>query len=386
MLSKLKKALGFGNVSDDDLISDDPDVRTPDNSSFNTDIEPEVTVGTEDINKTTRRIFTHIIDEFNKALPSFLAQSVDPEREKEALYNTLSADLKAHLSALEKDANRRVENSWRAEREKLQKELKNISDTAKDIEAKRSELKSQQLSSDRQRRALSERVRELEKQVAGLEADKEQLDLEIKSMLNKVKVSQVYEKECQSLREQVASLQSDLNNRRVELSGDRSPAQSDFDESKHNEALMELERLKAVEADYNSIVDKMTQVEGQMSKYAEVLESKDAKIGSLSKELTRLNKEFDKVKKSRSDLEEELSGVRSELAEARKSNKPAVEETPKSNKHKSRRVALPEDDDILNDTDWIVNAPNNRSKSSNKAERSKQKKSTTRDDGQMSLW
>lgn len=412
MFNKLKKALGFGpGDENDELITDDPEVPQ-DNVSALT-FNPQAVAsdaGTADTEATVKEIFEHVVEHFNKTLPDFLKNSVDPEKEKKYLYETLSADVKAHLAALESNVHARVGESWRAEREKLQTELKTLSKTAKDIEAKRNELKTAQLSSERQRRAMTERIHELEKQMLALEAEKEQVDLENKSMLNKVKVAGVYEKDNEALREQIAALQAELNNRKVGNAGagdeetvftapepqiiDPNPELQEKIEALNaeNAELKEnIEKLREIEAEHKEMVGKMDEIDKNLSKINEAHNSKEIKIKGLKKELYEANrnledmkKELDAARKEIDETHKKLEAANKEIAETEELKKAKPE---KSNyKEKTENpITFREDDDILNDTDWIVQ-PKSETKNNRNRDKSKTKKNSDFDDGQMSLW
>ncbi len=70
--------------------------------------------------------------------------------------------------------------------------------------------KQAQLSAERQKRALSERVHDLESKVLKLEADCEQYDLEKKSLMNKLKVASVKEDDIEAMRNENQDLRLQL--------------------------------------------------------------------------------------------------------------------------------------------------------------------------------
>lgn len=406
MLDKLKKIFGFGDIEEqDELIADDPDLKSPAESPFAPVGESQSGAPLNaDATEVTGRIFDRVLVVFNDSMPDFLKKSVDPERQKQALYEALSDDIKAHLKSLESSVTARLDEAWRSERERLQTDIKNISQTAKDIEAKRAELKTQQLSADRQKRAMSERIHDLEKQVLAIEAEKEQLELENKSMINKVKVAQVYEKDMEAMREQVASLQAELNNRRVgaevpdgaEISIDsekeiaalreekarlkeeklrveqeKSQLSDESRKTAQEKAKLEEEnkRLSKIEEEYNQLIEHLDTVEHQMTLIEKVTEEKDSKIASLREQLKKATDNLDRRTR-------ELEKLKAEFDSAHGEPEPPREPAP---------MTMPADDDILNDTDWIVR-PSNKQPSAQKFERNKNKKPNRNEDGQMSLW
>lgn len=155
-------------------------------------------------------IFNHVLEIFNKALPDFLSSTVDPEAQKKYLFDTLDASVKEYISNLSKSVAEETRRQWKADREKIQAQLLELTELAKKSEEKINEAKSLQLSAERQKRAFAERVHDLENQIAKLEADREQLQLENRSLINKVKVNSVQEGDMESLRNEIATLQQQL--------------------------------------------------------------------------------------------------------------------------------------------------------------------------------
>lgn len=382
MFSKLKKAFGFGAADErDDLISDDPDVRIHTGEPFSIDGAGKAVLE-ESPDEVTARIFEHVIAVFNESLPDFLQKSVDPERERKMLYEALSDDIKAHLKRLEGSVNDRINESWRSEREKMQAEVKTLTQNAKDIEAKRNELKTQQLSSERQKRAMNERIHDLERRLLASEAEKEQIELENKSMLNKVKVAQVYEKDMEEMRAMIEQLQSDLKDARA----GKMPKPEVVDPNP--DLLKKIEELEKTNADNKTLLDKLAVLEEenekllrqfeiiekeQMPQFEAVVKSKDDKIEKLSRELTQANEALDATQK-------ELAEFKKNPPKATSADLPASEFTP------DQPMVMPEDDDILTDTDWMVQPSTPKiSKSQPKPEKGRSKKQNL-EDGQMSLW
>lgn len=385
MFDKLKKALGFGTIDEnDELLDDDKDRQQPVSTAQfaydNVDTAEDPSVSVED---TVHEIFEHVVARFNEALPDFLRKSVDPEKEQKLLHETLSDDVKAHLSRLEDSVAKRVEGAWRAEREKLQHELKEMSRSAKDIEAKRNELRTQQLSADRQKRAMTERIHELEKQLLTSEAEKEQLELENKSMLNKVKVAQVYEKDIEDMREHINALQSEIAGLRSgKTDGDSEQSAAVVPDPETGRLKDENEGLKAKVAEmtaaveeYNQMIDKMEQVEEQLNRIIEMNREKDAKIREYK---TLIDENQALIQRKDSEIEE----LRRSLAE-KEASAPADYEASAL----QAPPAVAAEDDNLTDTDWTVQTtPGRSAKPQGGARHERGKNKRDREDGQMSLW
>lgn len=186
----------------------------------------------------TQQIFTKVIEVFNASLPSFLANSVDPEKQKKELYEALDSSVKEHLETLKAAAESKCRAEWESERQSILANAEALKKKASELEEKSSKIQERKMSAERQKRALNERVRDLETQVMKLEAEKEQFEIESKCMVNKTKAAAVLESEIDELRKE----NNELRQRHLQN------AQS-IDESQTLKALeeqsAEIERLKA---------------------------------------------------------------------------------------------------------------------------------------------
>lgn len=388
--SKLKRAFGFGPNEDDEIIADDPEINVSSHEASpggetNMSIMPD---SVTDIDLMTSNIFEHVVIQFNSALPDFLKSSVDSERQKKYLYETLSADIKNHLSTIESNVMTRLEESWHSERNRLQADLKQLEQNAREIESKRADLKEKQLSADRQRRALSDRVRDLEKQIMSLEAEKEQYELETKSLVNKVKVAQVYEKDLEAMREQVAYLQSELNKRSQQVADTENPEISESAVSDE-----ELKRLRDIENEYNILISTLGDLEKKMDEVQVETEAKNNEIKSLRDELASLKNQPSGPSDEVIQLTNRLTSVQAELEVALKAIEAAEHRAQKAEKalesaqkqspqqvRQPKRQPVSLDDDIITDTDWTISTPVRKQRKNNNNKRDRN------DEGELSLW
>lgn len=378
MLNKIKKIFGIGDDTPDtdDIIQDDPAFETP---------HPRAAVAAAgqgevpaDAAALASRIFATVVREFNASLPAFLRDSVDPQRQQQYLLEALEGDVRAHLADIEQQVARRTEQQWSDERDRLQADIRKMTQATKDIENRRAELKAQQLSSDRQRRALNDRVHDLEKRLLELEAEKEQFQLEIKSLTNKVKVARVHEKETQSLQEHIAHLQGELAKaQRDEAAAAPQPDASQSrlletlnrritDLKKENEAVRkENDTLKA-------------NVAAQQKEQQQAREQDDNQAAALQQDLDRANVRI-------STLEQQLAQA-VEKARTDAGTAPLTAEEPPrrlAGKRRPRRnmTAALDDDDLVNGTDWIMGGNSTRRDKGNR-----QRRPDPKNDEQMSLW
>lgn len=222
-LNSIKRAFGFGEADFDNdmdnadgLLSDDerPD-RTGSRSEAPAESDDRTSthcaLGIDENRK--QAIFDSVAKLFNASLPEFIASSIDPEKQRTNIYNALDDSLKAYLDGLAEDARRNAEIDIQARQDAVKSEMEKLKSEVHNLEQQRSSIKEQQLSSDRRRRALTDRVRDLEEQVARLEAEREQFDLENKSLLNKIKVSEIQPGIVEGLQAEIKRLTQQLEER-----------------------------------------------------------------------------------------------------------------------------------------------------------------------------
>jgi DNA repair exonuclease SbcCD ATPase subunit len=431
-LKNIKLAFGLSHKEDDEIIADDPDTisvvqtRTNNTESAYQPQQPTYTPVVVDMKEedATTAIFEHVVATFNKSLPDFLQRSVDPEAERKYLYDSLSEDLKKYLKDIATRTEQECKQSWNADKERLQENVRELETKARNIEEKREELSQKQLSVERQKRALSDRVNDLEKQLMTYEAEREQFQLENKSLINKLKVANVNEKDIDAMRDEITRLQEELNKARqaainpevgenVAPIEDRSAEVSALEEKvaaleaqlKEEKELNErvndeLELLRGKENDADALTQELSEIEKQIEKFEVIKAKKDERIANLTKELEAANQNSATLKQSLDDiiksqanaerkLKDEIAQLKSELAEAKQAQAAEPKQAEKRTKSTSAsRSSLGQDspiDDILSDTDWLVSPSSLKSKSSGTNHSNNQHR-REENDAQMSLF
>lgn len=212
--NNLKKSLGFGNDVDDELLEDSIEPTEAEADVTVTDAAQEQAMPESrpiEIDRSKAdMIFERVVAVFNEALPTFLRDSVDAATQRKKLYDGLDESLKEYIDSISIEAQRRCEAHWSAEQSAMRNEMDSLRSKAKEIEQQRFDIKQQQLSSDRQKRALTDRLHDLEAQIGRLEAEREQFDLENKSLLNKLKVAGVHESENETLQQMLTDAQTEI--------------------------------------------------------------------------------------------------------------------------------------------------------------------------------
>ncbi len=215
IFGKLKKAFGFSEADieaeySDDLpsasvtplkkrneLSDEPVTnQIYDSNSNDTTIEDEISG-----QPMPDEIFESVVNFFNESLPSFLRDNLDTEKQRRYIYDALGDSLKQYLNNVAVSVQQAVERRFANDQANLKREMEAIKNRSRQIEEQATELKELKLSAERQKRALSERVHDLESRIASFDAEREQYELENKSLVNKLRSASVQENDLQALSE-----------------------------------------------------------------------------------------------------------------------------------------------------------------------------------------
>ncbi|MDE6402772.1 MAG: hypothetical protein K2K86_03070, partial [Muribaculaceae bacterium] len=161
-------------------------------------------------------IFATVVAEFNKALPAFIAEGANAEAQRRFLYDALNDDTKVFMQRVQSRAVELCNRRWEKERLSLNARLTELKARQQSLETTESEKSKQLLSAERQKRALNERVHDLESQIATLEAEKDQYELETRSLVNKLRVSNMVNEgmeipDVSTYEERIAAMQADID-------------------------------------------------------------------------------------------------------------------------------------------------------------------------------
>lgn len=208
--SSLKRGLGFGGDDDDDdddrLLADDSDTAAAEPDTAPSDADRPLEVSAD----ARARIFESVVKVFDAALPDFLARSVDQAAQREYLLGALDKDLRAYLDSLSEAADARCRREWESRQAALTAELDSVRAKSAELERQSADTRQKQLSADRQKRALSDRVHDLESVVGKLEAEREQYELENRSLVNRLKVAGVREDDADAARAEIDRLKAEV--------------------------------------------------------------------------------------------------------------------------------------------------------------------------------
>lgn len=331
VFGKIKQAFGFGGdefeedsfgidatvvplnnrkgLEDSDSQDEETRQASLENDAPFEEVEQEIVVPVD-------RIFDSVVVEFNKSLPGFLQSGVNADAQRQHLYEGLESDIREYLENVKRKALEQCNRRWERERVSLNNEVKSLREQARSHSENDAEKTKQLLSAERQKRAMNERIHDLEDKIANLEAEKDQYELETRSLVNKLRVSNMlnegvevpdiseYEKRIdaltidnQSLTEKLSETNAtidELNAKIVELSSIREALEN---EKKDLDGQLESLRIKADMSDV-------------------MLNDLNSRASSANKEITERDSEIEGLKARIEELSSLVDDTQSQLDEA----------------------------------------------------------------------
>lgn len=361
----LKRGFGFGGDEDDPLYAD-PEEPAVDSAEVRSAARlPDVEVQAPEMTEDARRaIFDHVVAVFNEAQPDFFRKSLNPEAQKKYIYDTLDGSLKDYLSELARQAQARCEQQWQGEHSTMASEMESLREKAREVEQQRLDIQQRQLSADRQKRALADRVHDLEAQIARLEAEQEQYDLENKSLVNKLKVANCHQEEAERLTRELEALRgnpesavSELDARLAAVSDENASLSEALENMREKQRvadeMMAQMRAKLQEKsreldEANGMLGELDEIHAQMLKMDEVMKKREAKVARLRDKNARLEAQVE-------ELTRKLAAVAEPAALTDDSVKAPVGEPDDTLKISDTDLSAMEE--TFENADWMSNEP-----------------------------
>ncbi len=242
---------------------------------------------------TPDAIFESVVRIFNESLPDFLHSSVDEKSQREYLYRALDASMKEYIENLTERAGKDCSQRFENERRSMQMEMDELRKKVQKEETDSSESKKLQLSAERQKRALNERLHELEKQLATFQAENEQYVLENKSLMNKLRVSALTGGTSDgdadaAVVEKLEELTHDIDSLKEELS-----AQKELTAKAEREAK---ENLMALDMNRRKLASSMETWQSESTEKDELLAAARAHADKLASEVEKLREALEQAK------------------------------------------------------------------------------------------
>lgn len=271
----------------------DDDNDTPDRAAA-ASADPATISAVVENSVTPDAIFESVVRIFNESLPDFLHSSVDEKSQREYLYRALDASMKEYIENLTERAGKDCSQRFENERRSMQMEMDELRKKVQKEESDSSESKKLQLSAERQKRALNERLHELEKQLATLQAENEQYVLENKSLMNKLRVSALTGGSSDggdadaAVVEKLEELTRDIDTLKEELS-----AQKELTAKAEREAK---ENLMALDMNRRKLASSMETWQSESTEKDELLAAARAHADKLASEVEKLREALEQAK------------------------------------------------------------------------------------------
>ena len=329
----------FGLDSDDyseniDTTAEDADVQVhtgADSGSDEPDDTPVPTVSAE----MKAKIYEGAVALFNQALPDFLSRSVDPAAQQRLLAESIDKSVDQYLDSLMQQAEQYAEAKLRASVEASKRDAEQLRAEMQQLEQQRTSIREQQLSADRRRRAMADRVTDLEGQVERLEAEREQFELENKSLLNKLKVADIQpgvvdemSKEIEELKQRLAQRESATDTAAAEeyerriaeaaqaAEKEKAALQQTIDDLKQQAELSQgmyndlQQQLSAEREAHKTDSDELAQAR----KLLEEVNEMQAQFAQVETIIRKRDERIEKLKASNKRLRDEVTAVKEQLA------------------------------------------------------------------------
>ena len=312
----LKRAFGFG--SDDEYEEYEVDDVAVDNN-YNSSDEPETlspqppakaAVDVENIDFPLT-VFDSLLEVFNNAQPDFIKNCIDIEAQRKFLYDSLDGSFKEYIEGIKSRLRQEGDSRIAQDRETLQAEIGKLQSRCAAVEGKEEQWTQQRLSADRQKRALTDKVQELERRILELQAENEQYQLENKSLVNKVKASGVRENDLVEMRGQMDAMRQQLEKSKSENSNTEL-------QEENTRLISALERVEAeLKEKQNDIQDLNRRITSMNVSSA----MREAEVASLKKEVEKEVKERESKEelfKTRMSMSDNMiNDLRNRLAQSR---------------------------------------------------------------------
>lgn len=251
-------------------------------------------------------IFEAVVKIFNEALPQFLGESVDEKRQREYLYRALDGSMKSYLEQVAADARRHCGEQFEGERRSLHQEIESLREKARQEENGLEELKKQQLSAERQKRALSEKVHELEKLTATLQAENEQYMLENKSLLNKIRLTSVTASVAEGANDETEALAAKIEELNALVASQKAQNEALQAELEAQKAAAEAATAEAVKAEIDALKEAAEKADREAKENMMALDSNRRKLTAVTEQLQTATAEVEHLREQLEEANENL--------------------------------------------------------------------------------
>ncbi len=365
LISSFKKAFGFSadfeEDDDTDFVSDtaSPPALPDKESSENT----ESGTGCDD--SLPGDLFDALIELFNNIQPDFVRKCINTEQQRQYILESLNSGIKRRLESVMENARKKASRDNDEAQKRMAADLARMREQNSALETKQHEYQSAQLSASRQKRAFSERIHDLENQVANLEAEKEQYQLENRSMANKLRVAAVKNGDGEDADSKITQLAEEnikLNDEVSALRKKIDELESAYTENSHDAALeeiaLEIEKFENLKKQKDA---KINELKAENSEYSTRIQELERKLDTSKSDCESLRKTIENnlyaQAKNENELNNKIAELTVSLKNAESAHQPTIQPVQQSTAQKRRNKKKPvisAIDDLMESTDWFV--------------------------------
>ncbi|MCM1519858.1 MAG: hypothetical protein NC098_03655 [Lachnoclostridium sp.] len=331
----LKSALGFTPGDDDDEDQYDASVPTYAVDHSNDPVEPDdeessirpVKKAKPEMQPASEKaepqpkssddslpgdIFDAVIQLFNSTMPEFVTTSLSLESQRKYIYDHINKSVRRRLENLgcatpAETSQSEVVERLLAEKKKLEDTLREMESSGEDAQRLREELKKVQSNADRQKRALTDRITDLDNQLKAQRAEKERI---------------VTSRRGESAKEEVEKLKAELQAAKAETERQKTlkeqlETKTSMSDTMINDLRNEVARLREDLTQANENLEIAAQIQDKIAEFEQLKERKDAKINELKAKVKSLTADLEKISSEANGGGEELDKLRSENASLR---------------------------------------------------------------------
>ncbi|MDE6323021.1 MAG: hypothetical protein K2L46_04380 [Paramuribaculum sp.] len=372
-INSFKRAFGFPGEYDrddeeleselnDDELEDDPDPTLEECPAADIlmdtpAMEPIPVTDPKAVRKLADGLFDSVLAYFNSHQPELVQRCLDIDAQRSLIIENMEKDIVDRMTAMADAACRRGEHKWAEKQQQLGAELMKLKSEYNAVRQQQEDSQSIQLSATRQKRAFTDRIRDLENQVTQLVADREQLQLENKSMASRLRATspdspgkEISPDETEKLRNENESLRNEL----AELRSKAEQTAQELEQMKDNKPDGESstlsvevlsEELRVMEESLTPLRELKDAAEAKVIRLTQEIKQADATIASLQRRLvdsaqaTELaNRETEQLRstiennlylhsEAESELREQIKALNKEIARLSADSVSAIAET-----------------------------------------------------------
>ena len=330
-LKKLKAAFGFGDAETDEELSEkflpyEAQHRTPYINPFKKednniamekiDDEPQgaapkvavaeavVTEGADvavenmaaaesEFDELPAEMFNGVLSIINSTLPAFVRSCLDVEAEKRAIAKALGPHIKNAMLRIRAQMAAESGRQWSEKQVEMEAQVEQAESRAQEATDRAAQVQTRVQVAEAQRNAANERCRSLEARIAELEAEHEQFELENKSLVNKVKVAQVYADDIEHYKGEIAELRKQI----AELKEGVDTEAATAIEAKWSEEVARLQQeIAAKNADIDALTKKEEETAKQLAATREELDDALATVDIVNEVQVQVEKQCAQIK------------------------------------------------------------------------------------------